>query len=99
MNFDTINSVLLYYSQAMNSTPMASPTFWVETIDGERLGHLRVSFLQVADWLNFLVTPYHQADILAAEQTGDQLDIYFAASEWLYAYLEARLETTLEWAA
>jgi hypothetical protein len=68
-----------------------APQFQVETVDGDRIGCLTVPMPQVADWLNFLVTPHYQVEIIAAEQGRQGLAIYFGASEGLYAYLEARL--------
>ncbi|MGF1457951.1 MAG: hypothetical protein ACFBSG_02895 [Leptolyngbyaceae cyanobacterium] len=81
---------------------MTSPlvTFQINIVDGLRLGCLQVPLLEVADWLNFLVDPHYRADIIAAEQAGDRLQIHFEASEGLYAYLEHRLMATpLEMAA
>lgn len=68
------------------------PQFGVETVDGSRLGRLVVPLAQTADWINFLVTPHYRAEIVAAEQTRQGLEIYFAAGEGLYAYLEGRLK-------
>ena len=80
---------------------MISPsvTFRVDVVDGLRLGCLQVPFSEVADWLNFLVTPHYRADIVTAEHIGDRLQIYFEANEGLYAYLDRRLMTALELAA
>ncbi len=77
----------------------ASVTFRVEVVDGLRLGCLQVPLAEVADWLNFLVTPHYRADMVSAEQRGDRLQIYFEANEGLYAYLEHRLAPALELAA
>lgn len=68
--------------------------FSVEMIDGCRLGKLGVPSSQVADWLNFLVTPQYRAEIVAAEQNQEWIDIYFQASEGLYLYLETRLDSS-----
>jgi hypothetical protein len=65
--------------------------FSVETVDGCRLGKLGVPSSQIADWLNFLVTPQYRAEIVAAEQNQEWIDIYFQASEGLYLYLDTRL--------
>ncbi|MBE7381896.1 MAG: hypothetical protein F6J95_010850 [Leptolyngbya sp. SIO1E4] len=73
--------------------------FAIEVVDGYRLGRLRVPLPQVADWLNFLVTPHYQADIISAEQERNRLSIYFEASEGLYSYLESRLTAPSERAA
>lgn len=80
---------------------MTSPTvtFQIDTVDGLRLGCLQVPLPEVADWLNFLVTPHYRADIVSAEQLGDRLHIYFAANEGLYVYLEHRLMAPFELAA
>lgn len=67
------------------------PQFVVETVDGARMGKLTIPMTQVADWLNFLVTPHYRAEIIAAEQTRQGIDIYFEAGEGLYTYLEGRL--------
>lgn len=80
-------------------TTHQNAAFAVETVDGYRLGRLQVPMPQVADWLNFLVTPHYQMDIISAEQGCDRLSIYFAASEGVYAYLDAQLNATPELAA
>ncbi|MBD0335698.1 MAG: hypothetical protein ICV62_09430 [Cyanobacteria bacterium Co-bin13] len=67
------------------------PRFVTEIIDGTRMGKLTVPLAQTADWINFLVTPHYRAEIIAAEQTRQGIEIYFAAGEGLYAYLEGRL--------
>lgn len=74
-------------------------TFGIEVVDGYRLGRLKVPVTQVADWLNFLVTPHYRADIVSAEQEGDRLNLYFEANEGLYTYLENTLRYPLEMAA
>ncbi|MEB3359294.1 MAG: hypothetical protein VKK04_21390 [Synechococcales bacterium] len=66
-------------------------SFSVETIDGCRLGRIRVPCSQVADWLNFLVAPQYQAAFVFAEQCRETIDLYFEAAEGVYFYLEARL--------
>ncbi|WP_204139802.1 hypothetical protein [Halomicronema sp. CCY15110] len=76
-----------------------SATFHVDVVDGFRLGCLHVPLAEVADWLNFLVTPHYRADIISAEHVSDRLHIYFEASDGLYAYLENRLMGALELAA
>jgi len=76
----------------------SSVDFSIELIDGYRLGKLAVPIAQVADWLNFLINPQYQAEIVSAEQARDRLDIYFQASEGVYLYLEQRLHSSAEWA-
>jgi len=76
---------------------MNSPLqFSVETVDGDRLGKLGVPSSQIADWLNFLITPQYRAEIVAAEQNQEWIDIYFQASEGLYLYLDTRLNGGFE---
>ena len=82
--------VHLNYSEAM-PMPSPIPNFQVEIIDGYRLGRLQISLNDVADWLNFLVTPHYRTEIVSAEQTGDRLNIYFEANEGVYTYLAGRL--------
>lgn len=77
----------------------SSVTFRVDVVDGWRLGCLQVPLPEIADWLNFLVTPHYRAEIVSAEQTGDRLQIYFAGNEGLYAYLERRLMGAIEMVA
>ena len=72
------------------------PQFTVETIDGSRLGKLDVPLSEIADWLNFLVTPHYQAEIISAEQEKDWINIYFEAGEGLYTYLDRRLNLYIE---
>jgi hypothetical protein len=69
--------------------------FSVETVDGCRLGKLGVPSSQIADWLNFLVTPQYRAEIVAAKQNQEWIDIYFQASEGLYLYLDTQLNGSL----
>lgn len=80
----------------MNSS---TASFGVEIIDGYRFGHLQVPLTEVADWLNFLVTPHYRATIVSAEQQGNWLSLYFEANEGLYAYLECQLATRFKMAA
>ena len=72
------------------------PRFTVETVDGARLGKLGVPLPQISDWLNFLVTPHYQAEIISAEQEHEWINIYFEAGEGLYAYLDRRLSPCIE---
>lgn len=44
----------------------------------------------------FLITPQYQAEIVAAEQNQEWIDIYFQASEGLYLYLDTRLNEGFE---
>ena len=76
------------------TSPM--PQFTVETIDGSRLGKLDVPISQIADWLNFLVSPHYQVEIISAEQEKDWINIYFAAAEGLYIYLDRHLNRCME---
>ncbi|MGF1513997.1 MAG: hypothetical protein ACFB5Z_09930 [Elainellaceae cyanobacterium] len=69
---------------------MSYPYFSVETVDGDRLGRLSVSYGQIADWLNFLSAPHYDVAIVAAEQDQRGVDLYFDASEGVYLYLETR---------
>jgi hypothetical protein len=69
----------------------SSLQFSVETVDGCRLGKLDVPSSQIADWLNFLITPQYQAEIVVAEQNREWITVYFEASEGLYLYLDTRL--------
>ncbi|MCG8365232.1 MAG: hypothetical protein MJA27_18115 [Pseudanabaenales cyanobacterium] len=75
----------------MQRYPSLIPQFTIETIDGSRLGKLGVPLSQISDWLNFLVTPHYQAEIISAEQEKDWINIYFEAGEGLYTYLDRRL--------
>lgn len=67
-------------------------SFTVEWVDGFPLGRLWIPLSQAADWINFLVTPHYQVEIIAAEQDAEVLSICFEASEGLYSYLEGRLQ-------
>ena len=80
----------------MQRHPSPLPQFTVETIDGARLGKLGVPLPQISDWLNFLITPHYQAEIISAEQEQDWINIYFEAGEGLYAYLDRRLSRYME---
>ena len=80
----------------MQRSPSPMPQFTVETIDGSRLGKLDIPLSQTADWLNFLVTPHYQAEIISAEQAKGWINIYFAAGEGLYTYLDRRLNPCME---
>jgi hypothetical protein len=74
-------------------SPLRSATarFATIMIDGYHLGKLSVPCSQIADWLNFLVAPQYRIEIVSAEQTSSQVEIYFQASEGLYLYLDMRL--------
>lgn len=65
--------------------------FSIDYTDGDRLGKLSVPLTDVADWLNFLATPYYHATIVSAEQSSSRVSIYFQSSEGLYLYLDQRL--------
>ena len=84
--------VLTYHVLSLEDIVMHFPIqFSIETIDGHRLGKLFIPHTQIAEWLNFLVAPQYQADIVAAEQRKGGVEIYFEASEGLYLYLEMRV--------
>lgn len=74
----------------------ASTQFSVETIDGDRFGKLTIPQGQIADWLNFLVNPQYQADIVWAEQAQGSVNLYFESNEGLYLYLDMRLNTPVD---
>ncbi|MDJ0704760.1 MAG: hypothetical protein QNJ46_15870 [Leptolyngbyaceae cyanobacterium MO_188.B28] len=80
----------------MQRPPVPFPQFSIETVDGARLGKLGVPLFQISDWLNFLVTPHYQAEIISTEQEHDWIEIYFEAGEGLYAYLDGRLSGFME---
>jgi hypothetical protein len=74
-------------------TMMAFPNFHVEVVNGDRLGCLSIPANQIADWLNFLVSPQYQVELIAVEQASDSLKVYFDASEGFYLYLDMRLHS------
>ena len=80
----------------MQRHPSPLPQFTVETIDGARLGKLDIPLPQISDWLNFLITPHYQAEIISAEQEQNLIKVYFEAGEGLYAYLDRRLNRCIE---
>jgi hypothetical protein len=65
----------------------------VETDDGSRIGKLSLPNRKLADWLNFLVSPRQQVQIVLAEEQRGGLTLYFQADERLYSYLSNRLNT------
>lgn len=69
----------------------SNPTFLIETVDGYRFGKLSLPLGHIADWLNFLASPHYNAQIISAEQDSAHIDIFFEASEGLYAYIEEKL--------
>jgi hypothetical protein len=69
--------------------------FSLETVDGDRLGRLFVPFSQVAQWLNFLVSPHYGVQVISAEQGINGIDIYFQACEGFYGYLEDRVQAEI----
>lgn len=71
---------------------LSDARFSIETIDGFQMGKLQVPYCQIADWLNFLVTPQYEAEIVSVEQDLSGVSIYFYANEGLYFYLHARLD-------
>jgi hypothetical protein len=66
----------------------------VETDDGSRVGKLSIPNRKLADWINFLVSPKQQVQIVLAEERRGGLNLYFQADERLYAYLVSRLESS-----
>lgn len=64
--------------------------FQVEVIDGSRLGRLDVPTFNLAEWLNFLISPSQGATIVFAQQDETYLKLYFLANERLYSYLDGR---------
>ncbi|MBD1909302.1 MULTISPECIES: hypothetical protein [unclassified Leptolyngbya] len=75
-----------------------SPCFSTELVDGCCLGRLHVPFSEIADWLNFLIMPHYQVDILAVEQAVDHISISFQANEGVYLYLERFLNASSDMA-
>ncbi|MBW4527719.1 MAG: hypothetical protein KME18_21455 [Phormidium tanganyikae FI6-MK23] len=66
----------------------AQVQFSMETIEGCALGKLNLPHHKVANWINFLVSPRQQAQIVSAIQLQDGLTLYFRGSDKLYAYLD-----------
>lgn len=64
--------------------------FSTETIDGTLLGRLEIPQHKVAGWINFLVSPQQQAEIVSAQHDANRLVLYFKAPETLYLYLRDR---------
>jgi hypothetical protein len=60
----------------------------MEMIEGCALGKLDLPHHKVADWINFLVSPRQQAQIVFATQLHNGLTLYFRGSNKLYAYLD-----------
>ncbi|WP_421658322.1 hypothetical protein [Leptothermofonsia sp. ETS-13] len=71
----------------------------VETEDGACVGKLSIPNRKLADWINFLVSPRQQVQIILAEQRRGGLTLYFQADERLYQYLRNRLNHSAEQAA
>lgn len=69
----------------------AKVQFSIATVDGSRLGKLDIPQQKVAEWINFLIAPRQQSQIVSAEQRRSGLTLQFQASEDLYAYLGDRL--------
>ncbi|MCL6435361.1 MAG: hypothetical protein K6T90_14335 [Leptolyngbyaceae cyanobacterium HOT.MB2.61] len=63
----------------------------VETEGGARVGKLNIPNRRLADWINFLVSPRQQVQIILAEERRGGLTLYFQADERLYHYLHNRL--------
>jgi hypothetical protein len=70
--------------------------FYLEIVDGARLGKLIVPFPQIAYWLNFLTSPHYGVQIIYTEQGTEVVTIYFDAYEEVYAYLGDRLHAKPE---
>lgn len=68
----------------------------VETEDGSRVGKLGIPNRKLAGWVNFLVSPRQQVQILLAEEQRGGLTLYFQADERLYSYLQERLDRSSE---
>jgi len=71
-----------------------NPRFFIEQVDGCHLGKLWVPLPQVADWLNFLIAPHYDIEILSVEQGNDHISIAFQASEGVYLYLDRTLNAS-----
>ncbi len=63
----------------------------VNTDDGSRVGKLDIPHRKAADWINFLVSPRQQVQIVFAEERKGGIILYFQADERLYQYLGERL--------
>jgi len=78
----------------MPSQPSAQAQFSVvSTDDGSRVGKLCVPHRKSAEWINFLVSPRQQVQIVFAETRRNNLILYFQAGDRLYNYLCDRLNT------
>jgi len=73
---------------------MATPIHFsvISTEDGARMGKLRVPYRKSADWINFLVSPRQQVQIVLAENHRSGLILYFQADDRLYGYLNEQLQ-------
>ncbi len=65
--------------------------FSIETVDGSRIGKLNVPHPKIADWINFLVSPRQEANIISATPYPDRIVLYFQGNENLYAYLDGHI--------
>ncbi|UBF28946.1 hypothetical protein K9N68_14540 [Kovacikia minuta CCNUW1] len=74
----------------------AQVQFCVVETDGSRLGKLSIPHRKSADWINFLVSPRQQVQIVFAEERRGGINLYFQADERLYAYLQTRLTSSAE---
>lgn len=63
----------------------------VQTEAGARVGQLTIPHRKSADWINFLVSPRQQVQIVCAETRRSSLVLYFNGNDRLYSYLSDRL--------
>lgn len=63
----------------------------VQTEEGARVGQLTIPHRKSADWINFLVSPRQQVQIVFAETRRSTLVLYFNGDDRLYSYLSDRL--------
>ncbi|MBD1824394.1 hypothetical protein H6F51_18140 [Cyanobacteria bacterium FACHB-DQ100] len=68
----------------------AEPEFVIEVCDGVRLGRLYLPFKDIAEWMNFLLEPQQQSQIVLVQQHSQGISLYFHGSERIYAYLDGR---------
>jgi hypothetical protein len=61
------------------------------TLHDTELGKLEIPTKKIAAWINFLVSPRQQAQIISAEQQRSTVTLMFQAPEELYTYLDCRI--------
>lgn len=66
----------------------------VDNEDGSRMGKLGVPHRKVADWLNFLVSPRQDVQLISAQNHRSSVTLYFQASDHLYNYLNQKLSAS-----